>query len=123
MFPNYYSMPFYYQAPSSLMTRSGGGLLARLGLRNINWSNLLNSTSRTLGVINQAIPIVKQAGPMFNNMKSMLKIASVFNDVTDSRNNNVNSNITSNKKEEKKTTNSNDNINSYNYNNSPNFFI
>jgi len=45
---------------------------------------IVGGLSKTLGVVNQAIPIVKEVGPMFNNMKSMLKIASVFKDETDS---------------------------------------
>ena len=66
-----------------------GGLLTRLansfsGIRKINWSGLLNNTSKTLGVINQAIPIVKQTGPMISNMKSMLRLASAFKDETGS---------------------------------------
>lgn len=66
----------------------GAGLLGRLGsgfayLRAINWSGLINGTSKTLGVINQTIPIVKQVKPVMNNMKSMLKIASAFKDETD----------------------------------------
>lgn len=58
-----------------------GGILA--SLRGINWSGMLNNASKALGVVNQAIPVVKQVGPMMNNMKSMLKIASAFKDETD----------------------------------------
>lgn len=105
MFPNGYNfnMPFYpsygnlgpilrntfgMQMPQTLGTATrGGGLLSRLtgigGLRTFNWQGLLTNTSKTLNVINQAIPIVKQVGPMYNNMKSMLRIASLFKDETD----------------------------------------
>ena len=66
----------------------GIGLFGRLGnslnaIKSINWSRIINNTSKTLGIINQSIPIVKQVGPMMNNMKSMLKIASIFKDETD----------------------------------------
>lgn len=61
--------------------RAGSGILS--GLRGVNWSGLLNNASKTLGVVKEAIPIVKEAGPMMHNMKSMLKIASVFKDETD----------------------------------------
>ncbi len=69
----------------------GAGLLGRLGsgfasLRSINWSGLINGTSKTLGVINQTIPLVKQVGPVMNNMKSMLRVASAFKDETDNSN-------------------------------------
>lgn len=94
------------------MTRGaslGSGIRSLLGLgnarnfaggvsRGINWSSLLNNTSKTLSVVREAIPIVKEVGPMMNNMKSMLKVASVFKDATDVNNehkpnNNINNNI------------------------------
>lgn len=53
------------------------------GLKNINWGGFINNASKTLGIINQGIPLVKQVGPMMNNMKSMLKVASIFKDETD----------------------------------------
>lgn len=59
----------------------GRGLLS--GFRGLNWSGMLGNVSKTLGVVKEAIPIVKEVGPMMNNMKSMLKIASVFKDATD----------------------------------------
>lgn len=70
-----------------------GGLLSRLGaglsgFKTINWGGLINNTSKTLGIINQTIPLVRQVGPVVNNMKSMLRIASVFKDETDIRKNN-----------------------------------
>ena len=102
MMPN---MPYQMTMPANLsrglaspmmgaMPRSGGlrsllglgggrGLFS--GLRGINWSNMLGNTSRALGVVKEAIPIVKEVGPMMNNMKSMLKIASVFKDETDTK--------------------------------------
>lgn len=74
---------------NSLGATRGAGLINRLGngfasLKAINWSGLINGTSKTLGVINQTIPIVKQVGPVMNNMKSMLRVASIFKDETDS---------------------------------------
>ena len=96
---------------NSTMTRGaslGSGIRSLLGLgnarnfaggvsRGINWSSLLNNTSKTLSVVREAIPIVKEVGPMMNNMKSMLKVASVFKDATDVNNehkpnNNINNN-------------------------------
>lgn len=66
----------------------GLGLFSRLGnslgaVRTLNWGGLINGASKTLGVINQTIPLVKQVGPMFQNVRSMLKVASVFKDETD----------------------------------------
>jgi len=70
-----------------------GGVFSRLTnslgfFKNINWGSFINNASKTLGVINQTIPLVKQAGPMFRNVKSVLKLASVFKDETDPIKNN-----------------------------------
>lgn len=104
-----------------------GGLFSRLsgGIKGINWSGILNGTSKTLGVINQAIPVIKQVGPMFNNMKSMLKVASLFKDETDPP---VRNNVSSNTNKNTNTSNSNvienkNTITNNSYSNSPNFFI
>ena len=54
-----------------------GGLFSRgLGLtKAINWGGLLEGTQKTLGVINQAIPIVYQVKPIIQNAKTMFRIA------------------------------------------------
>jgi len=132
MFPNGYNVPYYslYSTPPMNIGMGirtipkSGGLFSKIGLlKGANWQGLLNNTSRTLGVINQAIPVVKQVGPLYNNMKSMLKIASLFKDETDpipkkTNNTIISNNKTSIKKDEKENT-----ITNNNYSNSPNFFI
>ena len=72
-----------------LTTRGNVGLFSRItsSLRAINWSGLLSGANKTLNVVNQTIPLVRQAGPMLNNMKSMLRIARVFGSETNSRTN------------------------------------
>ena len=128
MYPNgFYNMPFVnpYNAvgAASALPRTGG-LLSRLGLRNINFGNILTNTSKTLNVINQAIPVVKQVGPMFNNMKSILKVASLFNDATTPSNKNNNNNSSNNKVNNETSGQRNENtITNNSYSNSPNFFI
>ena len=128
MYPNgFYNMPFVnpYNAvgAASALPRTGG-LLSKLGLRNINFGNILTNTSKTLNVINQAIPVVKQVGPMFNNMKSILKVASLFNDATTPRNNNNKNNSSNNKVNNETSGERNENtITNNSYSNSPNFFI
>lgn len=47
-------------------------------LKNIKWATLLDGTQKTLGVINQAIPIVYQVKPIINNAKTLFKIANVM---------------------------------------------
>lgn len=102
MYGNNYFMP--YTMPIGAFNRTlpiaKTGFLGKLGgarsaIRGINWGGLLNNASRTLGVINQAIPVVKQAGPMLNNMKSMIRLASAFkNETSPSKiNNNQNNNV------------------------------
>ena len=106
------------------------GLFSRIAnslgfARNINWGSFINNTSKTLGLINQTIPLVKQAGPMFRNVKSVLKLASAFKDETDPI---TNKKIKLNNDPNKLKTN-NDNYSNYKkkadeiFNNQPTFFI
>lgn len=110
MYNQPYFIPSYFQttAPSMMRGALGGarlgaqaasagasagrglGLFSRLGsglsaFKGINWGGLITNTSKTLNVVNQAIPLVRQVGPMFNNVKSMMRLASVFKDETDVR--------------------------------------
>jgi len=48
--------------------------------KGINWSSLLANTQKTLGVINQAIPVFHQVRPILNNAKTMFKIAGALKD-------------------------------------------
>ena len=59
------------------------------GLRNLNISSILNGTQRTLNVINQAIPIFYQIRPLWNNTKTIFKIANAVNE-DDNKNNKTN---------------------------------
>ena len=81
---------------NAMGARAGGGLFGLFGrgsagnslgiinaAKGVNWSTLINNTSRTLGIVKEAVPIVKGAGPMFNNMRTMFKLASAFKDETD----------------------------------------
>lgn len=47
--------------------------------RGINWNNILNNTQRTLGIINQAIPIVYQVRPLLTNARTLFRVASAIN--------------------------------------------
>lgn len=136
MYNQPYFIPSYFQATAPSMMRGalggarlgaqaaatganasrGLGLFSRIGsglsaFRGINWGGLITNTSKTLNVVNQAIPLVRQVGPMFNNVKSMMKLASAFKDETDVRpvrnngnlninnlsNNNLNTNTSNNR--------------------------
>lgn len=121
-------------APGIANTGRGASLFGRLGsaigsLRGFNWGGLINNTSKTLGIINQTIPLVRQVGPMVGNMRSMLKIASVFKDETDENYTNNNNNNNYNSSKYKNSRNSNysnkkeETIEYQNSNDSPVFFI
>lgn len=49
-------------------------------LRNINFAGILDGTQKTLGVINQAIPIVYQVKPIVSNLGTIFKISNILND-------------------------------------------
>ena len=153
MFGNNFGYPFMGGMPNQMispMTRNmmgpvmsplnrgisqGGGLRSLLGLgrttspgglasRGFSFSNLLNGASKTLGVVRDAIPVVKEIGPMMNNMKSMLKIASVFKDETDTKEKKEETSSNINNNDKNNITNKEKTDYSYNQsNNSPNFFL
>ena len=62
--PYLYSMPVEAAAPS---------LLSRF-----SFSSLINGASRTLNLVNQAIPVVKQMSPMMKNLKTMFSVMNEF---------------------------------------------
>lgn len=97
-------------------------------LRNFSWSGLLNGASKTLGVINQAIPVYNQIRPVWNNAKTMLRVIKAVNSDNNSTNitnntkplNNINNSDSTNKI----ISNDNNTNNNYNDNdNTPTFFI
>ena len=99
--PMYYNNFFPYQ--NTLQT-GGNGILKKglgfLGLRSVNWSNLLNNTQKTLNVINQAIPVYYQVKPIWGNAKTMFRMV---NALKDDNNGNSNSNTNNNISNEKNT--------------------
>ena len=62
-----------------------GGLISLL--KKVNFSNILNTTQKTLNVVNQAIPIVYQVKPLVNNAKTMFKVISAVKDNNTQSNN------------------------------------
>lgn len=114
---------------------SSAGLASKSGigrglLSKFSFSGFLNGASKTLNVVNQAIPIFYQVKPMFNNAKTMFKIMGAVKDDsprTVSRNSNVTSNNTNEVVKTSNTSISNTRVNdtsSYDANdNNPTFFI
>lgn len=77
------------------------GLFSRSGLgKGINWSSILDNTQKTLGVINQALPIIHQVGPIISNAKTMFRIA---DEIRSPSVNNINSNSNIKKETNKET--------------------
>lgn len=83
----YYNFPYtsFSQVPKV------GGLKSLFG--GIKWSSILSGTQKTLNVINQAIPIIKQAGPVINNAKTMFRVMNEFNKVDLPQNNTSKNNV------------------------------
>ena len=81
------------------------------------FSGLLNGASKTLGVINQAIPVFYQVKPIINNAKTMYRVAKEIssNDRKNTNTNNSNNNSNNNTKT--------NNVSNNNDVNKPNFFI
>lgn len=110
---NYYSPYFGYTPPIPATTNRGifSSLLG--GVRNMNWSGILSNIQKTLGIVNQAIPMVKQVSPIMQNAKTMFKIMNEFKKVdspVSNKNNVQTKNSTETKSEEfveKTNTNSN----------------
>lgn len=90
MYPYMNSVPFrqFSYAP---VNAGRGGLLSSLfsgktavaSAKTFSFSNLLNGASKTLGVINQAIPVVYQVKPIWNNAKTMFRVARELNKKSD----------------------------------------
>ena len=66
-----------YPNPYMISGATKTGILSKglNSLKAINWGGLLEGTQKTLGVINQAIPVVYQMKPIVNNAKTLFKIA------------------------------------------------
>lgn len=84
--PMYYNnfFPYNHQANNNLLKKG----LGFLSLRNINWSNILNNTQKTLNVINQAIPVYYQIKPIWGNAKTMFRVIGALK-TSDSKTDNV----------------------------------
>lgn len=92
-----------------------GGATAKTGL---TFSGFLNGASKTLGVINQAIPVFYQIKPIWNNAKTMFRVMKEVNkpDTSSSSNTSINKNNNTN-------PNTNTDSNNISSNNGPKFFV
>ena len=63
MYNNYY-YPYGFQTRPNLFSN----------LKSIKMSNILDGTQKTLSIINQAIPVIYQIRPIFQNARTALKV-------------------------------------------------
>ena len=87
---NYYN-PYFYSFPMGTQAVRSGLLSRILGGRTLSFSNILNGTQRVLNIANQTIPLVKQAKPIFGNVKTMFKVMNEFK--KNDKNNNIENTI------------------------------
>ena len=92
-------------------TKAGSSIFSK-----INLSSLLSNAQKTLGVVNQAIPLYYQVKPVFKNLKALGKIGKEFTKI--SENNNQNSNRST--QQETVTNISNNNVTTSNITDSQN---
>lgn len=69
--------------------------------RSFNWNNILNNTQRTLGIINQAIPLIYQVKPLVTNAKTLFRVANAINEKDDVNNEEIKETYNNSYKEEK----------------------
>lgn len=84
-------------------TKAGSSIFSK-----INLSSLLSNAQKTLGVVNQAIPLYYQVKPFFKNLKALGKIGKEFTKI--SENNNRNSNKSENQKQVTNIIDNNDTV-------------
>lgn len=74
---NYYN-PYLYNVPMyGTNTMLKPNIIKRM-FGNINFHSILNGTQRTLNIVNQAIPLVKQVQPILRNARTMFKVVNEF---------------------------------------------
>ncbi len=110
---SFYPYQNYYSVKKGLFSNLRG---------KVNWSNLLNNTQKTLNIINQAIPVMYQIKPIWNNTKTIFKImGAIKEDDTNKKTNTNTATSTTTINNSSNTTNNTNN--NYVDDNSPNFFL
>lgn len=93
----YGSMP--YMMPGMAIPASNAATLGSAAatgssiFSKINWSSLLSNAQKTLGVVNQAIPLYYQVKPVFKNLKALGKIGKEFTKISGNSNQNSNESV------------------------------
>ena len=105
--------PMGVRTAGMAMPKTGSLLSGGISTSKITFSGILNGASKTLGVINQAIPVFYQVKPMWNNAKTMFRVVKEINKSDNNTNLNNNNNNTSN---------NNSSLNKKEESNAPTFF-
>ena len=73
--------PNYITPVPRISTLFGRGAIANTAANTskITFSGILNGASKTLGVINQAIPVFYQVKPIWNNARTMFRVVKGLN--------------------------------------------
>lgn len=88
--PYFSSFPYNYAPLNAIgSTSTKSGLFSSL-FGEGKLSSFINGTQKTLNIINQAIPIVKQMSPVMKNAKTMFRVMNEFKKVDTPVNNVIN---------------------------------
>ncbi len=85
-----YMMPGMVAPAANAATLGNAAATGSSIFSKINWSSLLSNAQKTLGVVNQAIPLYYQVKPVFKNLKALGKIGKEFTKISGSNNQNSN---------------------------------
>ena len=85
-----YMMPGMVAPAANAATLGSAAATGSSIFSKINWSSLLSNAQKTLGVVNQAIPLYYQVKPVFKNLKALGKIGKEFTKISGSNNQNSN---------------------------------
>lgn len=66
--------PFATAGSSFAVRNASRGLISNLGSSKITLSGILNGAQKTIGTVNQIVPIYNQIKPMVQNSKTLLNV-------------------------------------------------
>lgn len=83
-----YMMPGMVSPAANAATLGSSASSGASIFSKINWSSLLSNAQKTLGVVNQAIPLYYQVKPVFKNLRVLGKIGKEFTKISGDNNQN-----------------------------------
>lgn len=60
---------------NALANTTRNGLFSKIGTSKISLSSILNGAQKTIGTVNQVVPLYNQVKPLFQNSKVLLNVA------------------------------------------------